>query len=322
MAAEQQRLVLMGQVAQLYYEQGATQEQIASQLKLSRPTVSRLLREARAEGIVQITVRSPLGYEPELAGALVRAWPHLRQAVVVAGGAGLAEQLLRRNLGRAAAEYLLASVQDGDVIGVTWGHTMAAVAQHLQPRPRRGVTVVQLNGGVSRAGEGTNAGDVVQRFGAAFGAQAHCLPVPAVVDDPALAAALRAERHTARLLELGRRATVAVFSIGEPDDDNALLQAGYFSAAEMARLRALGAVGDICSRFFTAAGQPVDPALEARTIGITLAELGARERAVAVAGGEGKLAAIRAALAAGHANVLITDAATARRLLPEGGTGR
>lgn len=318
MAAVQQRLVLMGQVAQLYYEQGATQAHIATQLKLSRPTVSRLLKEAREEGIVQITVRSPLGYEPELAAALVRAFPALRQAVVATGGAGLAEPLVRANLGRAAAEYLSTGVRDGDRIGVTWGHTMEAVSAHLEARPRRNVTVVQLNGGVSRAGDGTNAGVVVHRFGRAFGAAAHYLPVPAVLDSAASAAALRTDRHTARLLELGRQANVAVFSIGDPDDDNALVQAGYFTSAEMARLRSLGAVGDICSRFFGAAGAAVDPVLDERTIGLGLADLWEKEQAVAVAGGERKVAAIRGALAAGYANVLVTDAATAAALLKEG----
>ncbi len=321
MAGDQQRQVLMGQVAQLYYEQGITQEQIGGQLKLSRPTVSRLLKEARDEGIVQITIRSPLGYVPDLEAALVRAFPVLRQAVVVAGGGGLPAPLVRRNLGRAAAEYLQTRVYDGQVVGVTWGRTMEEVSAHLQVQPRRGVTVVQLNGGVSRASDGTNAGLVVQRFGQAFAADAHCLPGPAVVDHPALATALQAERHTAQLLETGRRAQVAVFSVGEPTDDNALVQAGYFTSREMARLRALGAVGDICSRFFTADGQPVDPVLEQRTIGLNLADLQAKEQAVAVVGGERKVAAVRAALTACYANVLITDEVMARRLLaPDPGT--
>lgn len=319
MAAEQQRLVLMAQVAQLYYEQGATQEHIASQLKLSRPTVSRLLKEAREEGIVQITVRSPLAYVPELEGALVRAFPALRRAVVAAGGAGLSAALVRRNLGRVAAEYIQAHVRDGDLVGVTWGHTMEEVSARLQPRPRQGVTVVQLNGGVSRVGEGSNAGVVVHRFGRAFAAVAHHLPVPAVLASPDLAAALRSDRHTAGLLELGRRANVAIFSVGDPDEGNALVQAGYFSPAEMERLRRLGAVGDICSRFFTATGAPADPELEARTIGLELAALREKELSVAVAGGPRKVAALRGALAAGYANVLITDEATARRLLETGG---
>ena len=53
------RTHLLAQVASLYYEQGLTQEQVARRLGISRSGVSRLLREARREGIVEIHVRHP-----------------------------------------------------------------------------------------------------------------------------------------------------------------------------------------------------------------------------------------------------------------------
>ena len=47
---------LMTKVCDLYYNQNVSQQQIASMLSLSRPTVSRLLSSARERGIVQISV--------------------------------------------------------------------------------------------------------------------------------------------------------------------------------------------------------------------------------------------------------------------------
>ena len=43
-------------VSRLYYEVGETQNAIAEQLGVTRPQVSRLLKRARAEGIVEIRV--------------------------------------------------------------------------------------------------------------------------------------------------------------------------------------------------------------------------------------------------------------------------
>ena len=45
---------LLTRVSKMYYEQSLTQQQIADRLYLSRPKVSRLLKQARDEGTVPI----------------------------------------------------------------------------------------------------------------------------------------------------------------------------------------------------------------------------------------------------------------------------
>ena len=50
--------MLLGRVARMYYELGMTHQEIATALGLSRIRVTRLLAEARAQGIVEITVHS------------------------------------------------------------------------------------------------------------------------------------------------------------------------------------------------------------------------------------------------------------------------
>ncbi len=46
-------------VAQLYYQDNYTQQEIAEKLCLSRPKVSRLLQQAREQNIVQISIFPP-----------------------------------------------------------------------------------------------------------------------------------------------------------------------------------------------------------------------------------------------------------------------
>ena len=50
---------LLFKIASAYYEDGLTQEQIGTRFSLSRVKVSRLLRQAREERIVQISVVPP-----------------------------------------------------------------------------------------------------------------------------------------------------------------------------------------------------------------------------------------------------------------------
>ena len=85
----QGREALLVRVAELYYEQGMSQQNIAELLGMSRPTVSRLLEEARACGVVEITVHSPLRKDPVLSARLRRELG-LRDAVVLSGVLGVA----------------------------------------------------------------------------------------------------------------------------------------------------------------------------------------------------------------------------------------
>lgn len=306
--ADENRTALLAQVAHMYYEQSATQEAIAASLSISRPTVSRLLRAAREEGVVQIIINSPLRYVPELEHALGQPFPHLRHVRVVRA-ADLS------TVARAAAVYIDAVVRDGELIGVSWGNTMEALTASLDHRQLAGATVVQLNGGVARPGAGTNAHEIVSRFSRAFGAEGYYLQVPAVVDDVQVRDALVRNSETARVLDLGRRTTVAVYGIGVPEGQSVLVRAGYFTPGYVQSLRRKGAVGDICSRYFTEQGTVCDPDLDARTIGLPLAELASREHAVAVVCGVTKAAGTLGALRGRFMNALIIDEATAREVL-------
>ncbi len=57
---------LLNKVSRYYYESNLSEEQIANRLHLSRSKVSRILKQAREVGVVQINIISPSGIFPEL----------------------------------------------------------------------------------------------------------------------------------------------------------------------------------------------------------------------------------------------------------------
>ena len=110
--------------------------------------------------------------------------------------------------------------------------------------------------------------------------------------------------------------TLAVVGIGSLAPTPLLRQSGNAIAEkEQNDLRALGAVGDVCDRFFDASGQLVQSELDQRVIGISPTQLRRVPPQVGIAGGEGKYTAIRAAVTGGWVNILITDLNTAKRLV-------
>lgn len=109
--------------------------------------------------------------------------------------------------------------------------------------------------------------------------------------------------------------TVLLAGIGSLQPSELLSASGNaVSAGDQETLRAAGAVGDVCLRFFDAAGALVDTPVNERVLGIGADALRAIPRRVGMAGGRHKHQAIAAAVAGGWVNVLITDVHTARFL--------
>lgn len=121
-------------------------------------------------------------------------------------------------------------------------------------------------------------------------------------------------------LRLARRADLALVGIGAPEVYS-LLRAGYLDREALAQLRTQGVVGDVCARHYDAQGRVLDIELNQRIVGIELQALHDIEQVTGVAGGEAKAEAILGALRGGHVNVLITDDATARKVLALGAGG-
>ena len=118
------------------------------------------------------------------------------------------------------------------------------------------------------------------------------------------------DRHIKRVLELGRNANIALFSVGTVRDNALFFRLGYADEEEKEFLKT-HAVGDIWD------GNISSPDLNNRTVGIDLDCLRTKEYSILLSGGAAKIASIRAALKGGYANVLITDQFTAKRLLQE-----
>jgi DNA-binding transcriptional regulator LsrR (DeoR family) len=176
--------------------------------------------------------------------------------------------------------------------------------------------VIQILGGVGSPNAEVHATQVTRRLADLIGGEATLLPAPGVVGSRSARDVLLKDRFVREALDLFPRVTLALVGIGATEPSRGLASSGnIFSPQEIRLLASKGAVGDICLRFFDAAGRQVVTELNDRVISMDLAQLGAVGRIVGVAGGYRKTQAIRGALAGRLINVLITDLASAERLL-------
>ena len=319
-ATDHERLLV--KVARLYYEQELTQSQISKRLRLSRQKVQRLLQEARQGGIVQISIRPVMGIFSDLERALEQSYG-LREAIVVETTAYPDHDTVTREIGVAAAEYLLRVIQPQDTITISWGSTLLGMVNALYANATRsdveGLTVVQGLGGLGDPTDEVHAADLTRRLARILGGQAVLMPAPGAAGTLAAREALMADPHVQQALEQASRANLAVMGIGAPRPDSVLIRHGnIIQWEELAALQQQGAAGDINLRYFDSDGQPVDSDLDRRIIGLTLEDIQHIETVVGIAGGEAKYSAIDGAVRGRLIDTLVTDDVTARRLLDGG----
>jgi deoxyribonucleoside regulator len=306
--------LLSVRVAELYYDENKTQDEIGALLGISRWKAGRLLTQARESGIVRIEIVHPrarrLGLERELCARF-----GLTDAVIVPDPDSDADATAR--VAQAAADYLAALRPVPRVLGVSWGRTLNELAVRLPRSWATGVTVVQINGGVSLnrrpGGAATMAATIAERGGG----QAVLLPSPAILERIETKRAIVADRTVADVLARAAAASAYLYSAGVADASSVLVDSGYLTPGDVTELVRKGAVGDVVGRYIGASGEIVDPELDERTVGLGLDELRSAATAIFVVAGSPKHDVARAVVMSGLCTVLVSDEGTAHALLED-----
>ena len=141
---DKERRDILAQMAEMYYNQGRTQSEIADHFGTNRFRVARMIQEAKQERIVEIRIHFSdernKGLEQELKGRL-----GLKDVLVVHTRYSSYIDVLAQ-IGEAGADYLARLLEPGAVLGVTWGKTLYSVINRLPDLRYNPVTAVQLAG--------------------------------------------------------------------------------------------------------------------------------------------------------------------------------
>jgi DNA-binding transcriptional regulator LsrR (DeoR family) len=295
---------LMVRAAWMYYTDDLTHAQIASKLQLSRVKVTRLLKRAREQGIVEIRVVHPMPPDLALSRQLEAAFP-LGSAIVVPSSDAM---------GQAAANLLLYLLTPDMRIGFGWSSTVSRLADYLPPQTEAcQCTVIDLVGNmIGKANPYSISGRVADVLGAAL----MPLAVPVLLSSPEAREALLSEPSIRQTLAAGQESHLAFIGVGEVGQTSTLVQTGFLSQADMQALQQQGVVGDMLMHCFNADGEVVHNTASERLLGIDWEALKQIPNVVLMAHGPHKVQALRGALRSGVPKTLITDMPTAQALLP------
>ncbi len=283
---------------------------------VSRSTVSRFLTAARERGIVRISVDP---YDPRDAMLERRLGDRfkLRNAVVIRT-LGRTAETVRRTVGYYASIAVAQRFQPGQTIGLAGGRTLyelihAFAACDPPVRPR----VVQLMGNIGPTTSAIDATELSRILASRLGGTFYTLNAPAFASDRRTRDVFIDHEHLRTVRKLFGALDMALVGIGSLDE-SAFVERDALTAADFARLRRAGAIGEICGRFYDRSGRECETDYRDRVISVELDELRRCQEVVGVTNGPRRARAVFAALKGRLVSSLVIDQQGAEALLAEG----
>lgn len=298
-------------VCNYYYIDGMNQNQIAQKMGISRSQISRMLTQAKASGIVNISIKNPFSEEQKYERWLTQTFGILDAVVVDTPDHEISET--SRRLASAATTLLDAALKDNTTLGIMAGLTMNGISEEIGYIDRKNITIVPLVGGCGNEGKwqaNLNACNLGEKLHAPYSQ----LNTPVIVGSAEIRDALIQEPNIADVLELGRNASTVLVGIGQFSADATIVKSGFLSPVDIAELAEKGAVASLCNSFLNKNGECIDFSGYSRMIGLTAPDLKRIPKVIAIANGQNKVQAIAATLRGRWIDILVTSLNTARSI--------
>jgi DNA-binding transcriptional regulator LsrR (DeoR family) len=296
----------------LYYVAGNTQDEIARKLGISRQTAQRLVAMAVTERLVKVRIDHPIGRCMDLGRQLTDRFG-LRLAEVVPSDPDAPDLLTGVAIAAAAELEKVLRSEAPRIIALGTGRALKATVEQLSAMSCPQHRIVSRLGNMMSDGSATPYNAVV-RMADRVGARHYPYPLPVLARDAEEREVLHAQEAVQSTLALCAEADITLVGIGQIGLRAPLVVDGFLSVTEAERLTREGAAGEITSWIYDRAGEVMDCSYNRRVASAPLARAGERPM-IAVALGQPKVAAIRAAIAGGLINGLITNEVTAEALL-------
>lgn len=296
----------------LYYLEGKTQSEIAKVLYLSRPKVSRLLKKAREQHVVDITINYQSDEIEKLQGEIRRKF-NVDKVVIVKTLTDKKDTL--EEIGKIAAKELETEIKEGMTIGFSWGKSVRCAASYLKRKKVEDVKIVELFGAISYDRNDDDMLSIGRSISSKVGGKLYPLPAPIYIRDKIARKALIETPLINNTLNMIDNCDLIISGLGVVDNDSLQpIWDNYVEKDKKQRIKEMGGVGFMCAQFFDKNGQFLDDDINSSVIGIKNENI-KKIRSMVIAGGKSKVRAILGALRGGCINILISDEETLRSVL-------
>lgn len=301
---------MLASVANLYYNSDMTQNQIAERFFTSRSKISRMLKEARQLGIVEIKILEPWDRDMELEQKFMKRF-HLKDIRIISVKEENNTMTLQK-LGEVAAYYLDNLLSDHMILGMSWGNTMYHTVKAVKTSKNIPITVVPIMGAANVRTPERDSLDLSKELAYAYGGNYHYIYAPLFVTSEEVRKSLEEEPNIKECLNLARHADIILTSVGSIVYKS---WKSYLSTKDLYNLEKKGAIGHIGGHFYDKDGKEVVTPFVGKMIGLGIDDIKNVKNVICVAGLEMKAEAILGAVRGGYVKTLITDEDAARKVI-------
>lgn len=306
---------LLVRISELYYNEDKTQNQISKELNIHRSTISRLLKKARTDGIVNIDINYDKAGTYNLEKKFESIF-NIKKAIIIPTISEMSQQTKLQLIAKSTSNYLYSVIDNSMIIGLSWGETMTLVGHAIKEKHTENVVCVPMIGGpAGKLDSEYHVNTVVYEVAKKLNAKSILIDSPAVPETVELKNSLMNTQFNKEISELWNNLDIAILAVGSMWLSQKAMWKQFYGENVLSTLTSKNVVGDVVSRFFDDKGNPVSSDLNDRTIGITLEQLKQAKLKIAVAESVEKSKAILAALRGEYIDVLITTDETAANIL-------
>lgn len=300
------------QVAELYYEMGKTQQEIADKLNYSRPMISKLLSNAHDLGIVSISIKNPNTEAEKLSSQMeeIFSFKDKPLKVIVVPSSSETELTLNR-VYKAGANYLETNLCDNEIIGIGRGASVYGVVNNLSGNKRTGMEIVPLAGGLGNIDSIYQVNETARKAACSLGGICHYVYSPVYLGNKATKDAILSDPELKATFDLWNRLDWAVVGIGAIFQYSNSYYKDLVLKAEAETKQKV--VADLCINLIDPFGNPVE--FQDRVVAINLSQLRKTKKVMAIASGTYKSEGILACIKGNWIDVLVTDEYTAFDLI-------
>ncbi|WP_417597129.1 sugar-binding transcriptional regulator [Pararhodobacter oceanensis] len=297
----------------LHFIEGLKQSEIATRLNLSTSKVNRLIAQGRKLGMIKIDIESRFQRLTDYEAKLVET-TSLTGAMVTPTVSDNPDTTLQQ-VGRAAANLLLETLRDGDVIAITGGKTVSAIVDNLTTEQGFDVTVVPLTGGV-QGKYFTDVNHLATQLASRLGGKAMLVHAPLFAESATQRDMLCQVGSVREVFDLARKADIALVGIGSTEPaGSSYYDLNPVPEADRKMLIGMGVVGELLAHLIRDDGAVANYALNTRLVAVAPRELAACGQVIGIASGIEKAQPIRAVLNGNYLNALVVDEETALTVL-------
>lgn len=301
----------------LYYEKNMTQEEISSELGVSRPQVSVMLRQAREDGLVHFSVKDINKYIVEYEIALKEKYG-LNKVRVVSTRFNRSREAIKIQIGELAARYLKEQLSKVESIGIGWGLSASYFVNEVDyirvDRPKK---IVPLVGGLSLINGKIHSNYLASSLATKLDSEYSIFYAPVIAESKEEAMSLCESKMVRLALKEAQNVDMAFMGVGSAVSKSTWKKLDYIKDSEIKELEDAGAVGDVVSDFFNKDGETISTEFSKRLIGINIEDLRNIKDVVLMADGIEKAQNIRIMLDRNVGNTLFVDDVIAEELLKE-----